>query len=164
MANSNQIPKLEHGASETALRVLWKFVKNHDSESDVGIGALLSSVLDTPEQIGDADLEEYVPLHCTTLLARNLYIVGTTCHSFSRTTPERFATQNRRTLLCCYPAVWSPQGYALGAHHWRDKIAKTEGTLATGGLYPADQDIAQSSLAFRTPTPEGVLLVTEESV
>jgi len=61
MANSNQIPKLEHGASETALRVLWKFVKNHDSESDVGIGALLSSVLDTPEQIGDADLEEYVP-------------------------------------------------------------------------------------------------------
>jgi len=35
MANSNQIPKLEHGASETALRVLWKFVKNHDSESDV---------------------------------------------------------------------------------------------------------------------------------
>ncbi|MDL0126345.1 hypothetical protein PNQ92_13135 [Halobacterium salinarum] len=60
-ANSNQIPKLEHTASETALRVLWKFVKYHDSENDVGIGALLSSVLDDPEQMEDAALEEYPP-------------------------------------------------------------------------------------------------------
>jgi len=61
-ASSNQIPTLEYAASETALRVLWKFVKNHDSDSDVGIGALLSSVLDDdPEQIKDAALEEYAP-------------------------------------------------------------------------------------------------------
>jgi len=99
MANSNQIPKLEHGAGETALRVLWKFVKNHDSESDVGIGALLSSVLDTPEQIGDADLEEYVPAALYYTLARNLYIVGTTCHSF----PEQRLNDllPRIDVLCC---------------------------------------------------------------
>ncbi|MDL0142597.1 hypothetical protein [Halobacterium salinarum] len=61
-ADSNQIPKLEHAASETALRVLWKFVKYHNSESDIGIGALLSSVLDDgPEQMEDAALEEYSP-------------------------------------------------------------------------------------------------------
>ncbi|WP_049986789.1 hypothetical protein [Halobellus rufus] len=61
-ADSNQIPKLEHAASETALRVLWKFVKYHTSESDIGIGALLSSVLDDdPEQMEDAALEEYSP-------------------------------------------------------------------------------------------------------
>jgi len=113
MANSNQIPKLEHGASETALRVLWKFVKNHDSESDVGIGALLSSVLDTPEQIGDADLEEYVPAALYYTPGEELVHSWNYLPFFSRTTPERFATQNRRTLLCCYPAVWSPQGYAL---------------------------------------------------
>ncbi|WP_435099592.1 hypothetical protein [Halarchaeum sp. P4] len=44
--SAGQIPEREFGASETAVRALWRFAKDRRPDAELGIGALLSSRLD----------------------------------------------------------------------------------------------------------------------
>jgi len=41
-----QLPESEYVATDCTVRLLWEFAKSHDPETEVGIGALLSSALD----------------------------------------------------------------------------------------------------------------------
>lgn len=43
---AGQLPEREFSSSETALRAIWRFAKDRNNETDIGIGALLSSRLD----------------------------------------------------------------------------------------------------------------------
>jgi hypothetical protein len=45
-AQFGQIPDIEHSTSESVIRILHRFAKQYDADSDIGIGGLLSSALD----------------------------------------------------------------------------------------------------------------------
>lgn len=44
--SAGHLPNREFGASETAIRAIWRFAKNQNKEAEIGIGAVLSSRLD----------------------------------------------------------------------------------------------------------------------
>jgi len=47
---SGQLPKNEYTATETAIRCMWRVTKMRDEDSKLGIGALLSNVLDEEDE------------------------------------------------------------------------------------------------------------------
>lgn len=51
---SGQLPKNEYTATETAVRCMWRVTKGYDEESKLGIGALLSNVLDDEDEMPSA--------------------------------------------------------------------------------------------------------------
>lgn len=51
---SGQLPKNEYTATETAVRCMWRITKSYDEDSKLGIGALLSNVLDDEDELPSA--------------------------------------------------------------------------------------------------------------
>lgn len=53
-ADAGHIPDIEHTASETAVRLMYRFGKEYEKKATIGIGALLSSALDGDDPHPDA--------------------------------------------------------------------------------------------------------------
>jgi len=51
-AAKGYLPEIEHSCSESILRVAWRLAKQHEYDTEVGIGALYSSRLDNNPTVG----------------------------------------------------------------------------------------------------------------
>ncbi|WP_139043021.1 hypothetical protein [Halorubrum tropicale] len=52
-ASKGYLPEIEHSCSESILRVAWRLAKRHEYDTEVGIGALYSSRLDSNPTVGN---------------------------------------------------------------------------------------------------------------